>query len=320
MRTTTTGSDRAACQGRSPTSSRSLRLHPVGVVGGLVVAIAFCPSSISPGRRSGLALHAILGQLAAEGPVLRVAPVVVAHPQGLLGPGKEDPRARASPPDVACGLRDHRRRAEGVDRHLSHLRLPSASSCCPGGGRARRIRSHSPAGAAALAPPAGPGGGRCFDLALPKALSLLLQDRIASSERPRIVPFLKAYVVDQYHWLGNRQFLDSVAIMIPGASSSRDVRWLSPEWASGRRRGLRGHLRSAVLSRSPTPLLLHASVNARLRIRPRHPRWRWSACSWARRSGGQDGDRRRPHDRARGRRVRPSVEGSPEPPSSLPVR
>jgi chromate transporter len=27
-----------------------------------------------------------------------------------------------------------------------------------------------------------------------------------------IVPFLKSYVVDQYHWLGNRQFLDSVAI------------------------------------------------------------------------------------------------------------
>jgi len=32
------------------------------------------------------------------------------------------------------------------------------------------------------------------------------------------VPFLKAYVVDQYHWLGERQFLDSVAIgmMTPG--------------------------------------------------------------------------------------------------------
>ncbi len=27
-----------------------------------------------------------------------------------------------------------------------------------------------------------------------------------------IVPFLKAYVVDQYHWLGNRAFLDSVAV------------------------------------------------------------------------------------------------------------
>lgn len=27
-----------------------------------------------------------------------------------------------------------------------------------------------------------------------------------------IVPFLKAYVVDQYHWLSDRQFLDSVAI------------------------------------------------------------------------------------------------------------
>ncbi|MFI5388510.1 MAG: chromate efflux transporter [Candidatus Eremiobacterales bacterium] len=33
-----------------------------------------------------------------------------------------------------------------------------------------------------------------------------------------IVPFLKAYVVDQYHWLDERQFLDSVAIgmMTPG--------------------------------------------------------------------------------------------------------
>jgi chromate transporter len=27
-----------------------------------------------------------------------------------------------------------------------------------------------------------------------------------------IVPFLKTYVVDEYHWLGNRQFLDAVAI------------------------------------------------------------------------------------------------------------
>ncbi len=27
-----------------------------------------------------------------------------------------------------------------------------------------------------------------------------------------IVPFLKTYVVDQFHWLGNREFLDSVAI------------------------------------------------------------------------------------------------------------
>jgi chromate transporter len=27
-----------------------------------------------------------------------------------------------------------------------------------------------------------------------------------------IVPFLKTYVVDQYHWLGNREFLDAVAI------------------------------------------------------------------------------------------------------------
>ncbi len=27
-----------------------------------------------------------------------------------------------------------------------------------------------------------------------------------------IVPFLKTQVVDQYHWLGNREFLDSVAI------------------------------------------------------------------------------------------------------------
>jgi chromate transporter len=27
-----------------------------------------------------------------------------------------------------------------------------------------------------------------------------------------IVPFLKTYVVDQYHWLGNREFLDAVAV------------------------------------------------------------------------------------------------------------
>jgi chromate transporter len=27
-----------------------------------------------------------------------------------------------------------------------------------------------------------------------------------------IVPFVKTYLVDQYHWLGNREFLDAVAI------------------------------------------------------------------------------------------------------------
>ncbi len=83
-----------------------------------------------------------------------------------------------------------------------------------------------------------------------------------------IVPFLKAYVVDQYHWLGNREFLDSVAIgMIspgPVVISATFVGYLLD--------GVRGALAASVGIFSPavlftvlaTPLLLRYARNRRL--------------------------------------------------------
>lgn len=84
-----------------------------------------------------------------------------------------------------------------------------------------------------------------------------------------IVPFLKAYVVDQYHWLGDRAFLDSVAVgMIspgPVVITATFVGYLVG--------GVAGSLAATVGIFAPavlftvlaTPLLLRYGHNARLR-------------------------------------------------------
>jgi len=84
-----------------------------------------------------------------------------------------------------------------------------------------------------------------------------------------IVPFLKTYVVDQYHWLGNRQFLDAVAIgMIspgPVVISATVVGYLLD--------GLEGATAASVGIFAPavlftilaTPVLLRHTDNRRLR-------------------------------------------------------
>lgn len=83
-----------------------------------------------------------------------------------------------------------------------------------------------------------------------------------------IVPFLKTYVVDQYHWLGNREFLDSVAIgMIspgPVVISATFVGYLLD--------GITGAVAASVGIFAPavlftvlaTPVLLRYAGNARL--------------------------------------------------------
>ena len=84
-----------------------------------------------------------------------------------------------------------------------------------------------------------------------------------------IVPFLKTYVVDQYHWLGNREFLDSVAI---GMISPGPV-VISATFVGFLLSGLPGALASTIGIFSPavlftvlaTPLLLRYSSNRRLR-------------------------------------------------------
>ena len=83
-----------------------------------------------------------------------------------------------------------------------------------------------------------------------------------------IVPFLKTYVVDQYHWLGNREFLDSVAI---GMISPGPV-VISATFVGYLLNGIPGALASTIGIFAPavlftvlaTPLLLRYAGNRRL--------------------------------------------------------
>ncbi len=84
-----------------------------------------------------------------------------------------------------------------------------------------------------------------------------------------IVPFLKTYVVDQYHWLGNRAFLDSVAVgMIspgPVVITATFVGYLVGGFA-GALAATVGIFAPAVLfTILATPLLLRFGRNRRLR-------------------------------------------------------
>ncbi len=84
-----------------------------------------------------------------------------------------------------------------------------------------------------------------------------------------IVPFLKTYVVDQYHWLGNREFLDSVAI---GMISPGPV-VITATFVGFLLKGLPGAVAATVGIFAPailftllaTPLLLRYHDNRRLR-------------------------------------------------------
>ena len=84
-----------------------------------------------------------------------------------------------------------------------------------------------------------------------------------------IVPFLKTYVVDQYHWLGNREFLDSVAI---GMISPGPV-VITATFVGFLLKGLPGAVAATVGIFSPavlftllaTPLLLRNRDSPRLR-------------------------------------------------------
>ncbi len=83
-----------------------------------------------------------------------------------------------------------------------------------------------------------------------------------------IVPFLKTYVVDQYHWLGNREFLDSVAI---GMISPGPV-VISATFVGYLLNGIPGAVAASIGIFAPavlftvlaTPLLLRYAGNARL--------------------------------------------------------
>lgn len=84
-----------------------------------------------------------------------------------------------------------------------------------------------------------------------------------------IVPFLKTYIVDQYHWLDNRQFLDSVAIgMIspgPVVITATFVGFLLDGWAGATAATIGMFAPAVLLTVLATPLLLRYGRNRRLR-------------------------------------------------------
>jgi chromate transporter len=81
---------------------------------------------------------------------------------------------------------------------------PAVPSAPPGADR-RRAAAIGPLAAAA-------GGAAAVPGALPLFLFFFKTGCLVFGSGLVIVPFLKAYVVDQYHWLGGREFLDAVAI------------------------------------------------------------------------------------------------------------
>jgi chromate transporter len=84
-----------------------------------------------------------------------------------------------------------------------------------------------------------------------------------------IVPFLKTYIVDQYHWLDNRQFLDSVAIgMIspgPVVITATFVGFLLNGWAGATAATIGMFAPAVLLTVLATPLLLRYGRSRRLR-------------------------------------------------------
>lgn len=83
-----------------------------------------------------------------------------------------------------------------------------------------------------------------------------------------IVPFLKEYVVDQYHWLGNREFLDAVAVgMIspgPVVISATFVGFLLSGIAGAAAASIGIFAPAVLFTVLATPLLLRHAGNARL--------------------------------------------------------
>lgn len=84
-----------------------------------------------------------------------------------------------------------------------------------------------------------------------------------------IVPFLKTYVVDQYHWLGNREFLDSVAIgMIspgPVVITATFVGYLLAGFPGATAASVGIFAPAVLFTVLATPLLLRYAGNRRLR-------------------------------------------------------
>ncbi|HYL26873.1 MAG TPA: chromate transporter, partial [Candidatus Nitrosotalea sp.] len=83
-----------------------------------------------------------------------------------------------------------------------------------------------------------------------------------------VVPFLKAYVVDQYHWLSNQAFLDSVAVGIvspgPVVITATFVGYLTHGWAGALAATVGIFTPSLIFVSLGTPLLRRYRSNGRL--------------------------------------------------------
>jgi chromate transporter len=140
-----------------------------------------------------------------------------------------------------------------------------ARSSRPGASPVRPARS-----ALLLAPTSGiaAAGGSVSSMTLKLFLFFFKTGLLVFGSGLVIVPFLKTYVVDQYHWLGNREFLDSVAI---GMISPGPV-VISATFVGYLLNGLPGAIAASVGIFAPavlftvlaTPLLLRYAGSARL--------------------------------------------------------
>ena len=83
-----------------------------------------------------------------------------------------------------------------------------------------------------------------------------------------VVPFLKAYVVDQYHWLSNQAFLDAVAVGIvspgPVVITATFVGYLNHSWAGALVATVGIFTPSLIFVLVGTPLLRRYRSNGRL--------------------------------------------------------
>src|SRR5215471_17672875 len=244
-----------------------------GVVGGLVLAVAFAftPFVLVIATASLYMRFSANWQLRAL--FYGVAPVVVAlilkacWNLGRKTLGRDIPAWAVFL--IACGI------TVIVQKELMPLFLVAGAVgvflfAPPAGDRKSSGRSLASPAALLLAPPSGAAMASASVSAMTGKLFLFFfkTGLLVFGSGLVIVPFLKTYVVDQYHWLGNREFLDSVAI---GMISPGPV-VISATFVGFLLNGIPGALASTVGIFAPavlftvlaTPLLLRYAGHRRL--------------------------------------------------------
>jgi chromate transporter len=189
-----------------------------GITGGLAVALAFGLAPFLLVVASAMAYLHFAGNWQLRALFYGVGPVVVALIlKACWNLGKKTLRRDGTAwifATVACGL------TIVVQRELTALFLIAGVFGSFIFGREAAPQNVSP-----RRPPEAPAkqlGGAALAIAAPAGLATGLTTKLflfffktgllVFGSGLVIVPFLKTYVVDEYHWLGNRAFLDSVAV------------------------------------------------------------------------------------------------------------